>query len=327
MLRTVYLGIACKFKPIQNAIYSNIYTNPPYNEYYGMRRSSRGTIVRHAQITINGHHLHYVTVGEPTNPPLFLIHGYLSSHHVWRQTIPALQDQYYCIAVDLFGHGRSAIDPKGDYSIPAQAQRILALANELGFDRFSLVGHSMGGQIAMYIAACLAPERVVRLVDVAGVVGARLTTYIEHKVFPLVEMVSRVSVVSVLAEVLQRVTVPRFRWAANLQFSYWFRDITALDFSSWRVDREQASVPGIRHTWTGGREAIYGTDVTPHLSKIRVPTLVIFGKQDSVVPVKDGLLADQHIPDSKLVLIDQCGHFPMFEQTDEYLDALQAFLF
>jgi len=115
--------------------------------------------VEYANFTYDGHQLVYAVAGNPENPPLFLIHGYLSSHHVWRQTIPVLQQRYYCIAVDLFGHGRSEIDPNGDYSIPAQGQRILALANELGYERFALMGHSMGGQIALYIASRLAPER------------------------------------------------------------------------------------------------------------------------------------------------------------------------
>ncbi len=282
--------------------------------------------MRESQFIYEGYTLHYVTAGDPENPPLFLIHGYLSSHHVWRQTMPVLQERYHCIAVDLFGHGRSEIDPAGDYSIPAQGERILALANELGYERFSLMGHSMGGQISLYIAAQLAPERVVRLVDVAGVVGARLSTYVERKVFPLVEMVTRLPLLSLAAEVFGRLTVPRFRWAAYTQCGYWFRDVTALDFGSWRVDREQATVPGIRHTWTGGREAIYGTDVTPHLGDIQAPTLVIFGKQDAVVPLEDARVAADNIPDSCLVLIDHCGHFPMFEQTDEYLDAVRAFM-
>lgn len=282
--------------------------------------------MRHAQFTYNGHRLHYVTAGNPQNPPLFLIHGYLSSHHVWRQTIPVLQEQYHCIAVDLFGHGRSEIDPGGDYSIPAQGQRILALANELGYERFSLMGHSMGGQIALYIAAQLAPERVVRLINVAGVVAARLSPCIERQVFPMLEIASRASILSLFMEKLGRLTAPRFRWAASIQFGTWFMDMDALDFSSWRIDREQATRPGIRHTWTGGRNAIYGTDLTQHLCKIAVPTLVIFGKQDAVVPLDDGRLAAEHIPDSKLVLIDRCGHFPMYEKTEQYLEALRAFM-
>lgn len=282
--------------------------------------------MEYANFTYDGHQLVYAVAGNPENPPLFLIHGYLSSHHVWRQTIPVLQQRYYCIAVDLFGHGRSEIDPNGDYSIPAQGQRILALANELGYERFALMGHSMGGQIALYIASRLAPERVVRLVDVAGVVGARLTRNIEQSVFLLMEMASRLSIVTPLFELLGRVTTPRFRWAANIQFSSWFVDMDAIDFHSWRIDRELANRPGIRHTWFGGRNAIYGTDLTPYLSKIPVPTLVIFGKQDAVVPLEDARLAAENIPDSRLVLIDHCGHFPMYEQTEEYLDALMSFL-
>lgn len=68
------------------------------------------------------------------------------------------------------------------------------------------------------------------------------------------------------------------------------------------------------------------TNLLPHLEHVLAPTLVIFGKQDGVVPVAQGRLAAQHIPQAQLVLIDQCGHYPMYEQWAQYLESLQAFL-
>jgi pimeloyl-ACP methyl ester carboxylesterase len=92
----------------------------------------------------NSENLKYYSAGSPDNPPIILVHGYTSSHHVWRQTIPVLKDHFYCVAIDLMGHGASDILPDGDYSIVAQAERVLALADELGFQQFTLIGHSMG---------------------------------------------------------------------------------------------------------------------------------------------------------------------------------------
>jgi len=126
------------------------------------------------------HQLIYTASGNPAHPPLIMIHGWLSYHGVWHTTVPALQDRFYCIAVDLLGFGNNEKPKDGDYRIMTQAQRIVALADELGFKTFNLIGHSMGGQIATYIAAITAPERVETLVSVDGVVTGRLGPFVEN---------------------------------------------------------------------------------------------------------------------------------------------------
>ena len=133
-----------------------------------------------SSIKLNNHQLTYTTAGRPDNPPLLMIHGWFSHRGVWQQTVEALKNDYYCVTVDLLGFGDSDKPADADYGINAQAERILCLADILGFDRFTLIGHSMGGQTALCIASMLAPERVSKLVNVAGVVSARLTPYIER---------------------------------------------------------------------------------------------------------------------------------------------------
>ena len=96
---------------------------------------------------VANHKLIYTASGDPANPLLIMIHGWLSHRGVWRTTVPALQDRFYCIAVDLLGFGDNEKPADGDYQIVTQAQRIVALADELGFQKFNLIGHSMGGQI------------------------------------------------------------------------------------------------------------------------------------------------------------------------------------
>jgi pimeloyl-ACP methyl ester carboxylesterase len=272
-----------------------------------------------------GHSLNVVTAGSPKAPPILMIHGYCSSHQVWRTTIPALEKNRYCVAVDVLGHGLSSIDPSGDYSIPAQGRRVLALADHLGFERFSLVGHSMGGQIALCIASMLAPQRVEKIVDVSGVVGAKLTPLVERTIFAPLRMFYGTPLAYPL-EVYQRLCSPRFKWAARYQFGSWFHDMDSLDFDWWRVDRELANRPGMRHTWYHGMKAIEGLDLTANLSSITAPTLVLFGAQDNVVPIQDAHLAHEHIPGSQLCILDRCGHFPMFEQQQRYMTAVSEFL-
>ena len=275
--------------------------------------------------TVDKHQLHYITAGSPQNPPIIMIHGYTSSHQVWRTTIPALENDYFCIALDLLGHGESDLLSEGDYTIAAQGKRVLALADQLGLERFSLIGHSMGGQIAMYIAAVLAPQRVDKLVDVSGVVAAKLTPFVEATVFnPIKKLYG--TPLGYLAETYNRLLSIRFKLAAQRQFASWWYDFNARDFDWWQVDRIYANRPGMRHVWFHGMNAIQGLDLTPHLPKIQARTLVIFGAEDNVVPVTDGHLVDTLVADSRLHLFEQCGHFPMYECEDRYIGVLCDFL-
>jgi 4,5:9,10-diseco-3-hydroxy-5,9,17-trioxoandrosta-1(10),2-diene-4-oate hydrolase len=271
--------------------------------------------------TLNGHKLTYTTAGHPDAPPLLMVHGWLSYRGVWRQTIEACQETHYCIAVDLLGFGQSDKPKEADYSVQAQGQRILQLANTLGFDRFALIGHSLGGQIALCLASMLAPERITKLVDVAGVVSARLMPSIERinykwialaAVFPRLYSLSRWSA--------------HYRWGARSGFNTWFYDIEAIPFDEWAVDREMALQPSMHISAYKTGQAIHNLNLRAHLARITAPTLAIFGRQDAVVPVSDGHLVEQHVPNSRLALIDQCGHFPMYERTQQYLDALRLFL-
>jgi pimeloyl-ACP methyl ester carboxylesterase len=280
---------------------------------------------QHHTFAIDNERLHYVTAGSTQNPPLIMLHGYTSSHHVWRTTIPALESHFYCVALDLLGHGESDIPPHGDYSIIAQGKRVLALADKLGFERFSLMGHSMGGQISLCIAALLAPERIENVIDVSGVVAAKLTPFVETTVFKPLKLLYGTPM-GYLMESYTRIFGSRFKFAARNQFASWWYDFDSRDFDWWLIDRELANRRGIRHVWYHGMNAIEGMDLTPHLSNIKARTLVIFGDKDNVVPVSDGYLAEKFVPNSQLKIITNCGHFPMYECEQEYLEIVCDFV-
>lgn len=137
-------------------------------------------------IQIDTHTLHYITAGNPNHPAVLMLHGWGSYHGIWMNSIKTLENTHYCIALDHLGLGYSDKPPKTDYSIRAQAQRALKVMDELGINQFQVMGHSMGGQIAMIIASELAPSRVTKLVNVDGVVTGRLSAYVRHVVMPTV---------------------------------------------------------------------------------------------------------------------------------------------
>ena len=272
-------------------------------------------------IVLDGHRLTYTTAGRPDASPLLMIHGWLSHRGVWRQTIPALQDRYRCVAIDLLGFGNSDKPADADYSIEAQGRRVLQVADALGLERFALIGHSMGGQIALCIASMLAPGRVTKLVNVAGVVTGRLTPRVERVVYTQIAMGA---------------ACPRLygfsRWAtrhrrlAYFTFRPWFYDMDSVPFDEWEIDRRMAFQPGIHISAHRAGQGIHGLNLTPHLAKITATALTIHGQQDGTVPISDAHLAAQYIPNHRLSLVDQCGHFPMYERTQTYLDTLRGFL-
>jgi pimeloyl-ACP methyl ester carboxylesterase len=272
-------------------------------------------------VTLDGHKLIYTTASHPDGPLLLMIHGWCSHRGVWRQALEAFKDSHYCVAVDLLGFGHSDKPEDADYSIKAQGQRILQLADALGFDKFSLIGHSMGGQIVLCIASMLAPERVKKLVSVAGVVTDRLMPRVERVTYWQVAMGAVFPWLYALARWLSR-----YRWYAYFHFRPWFYKMGAVPFNDWEIDRRMALQPGVHISTYKAGQAIHGLNLTAHLPKVTATTLTIFGQQDGTVPISDGYLVEQHVPDSRLVLIDQCGHFPMYEQTEQYLDTLRVFL-
>lgn len=267
------------------------------------------------------HQLVYTASGNPANPLLIMIHGWLSHRGVWRTTVPALQDHFYCVAVDLFGFGDNEKPDNGDYRIAAQAQRIVALANELGFQKFNLLGHSMGGQIAVHVAALDAPERVERLIIVGGVTTGRLAPFVENLIVPTGRLGERFPA---LYDQIGGWS-EKYRWYANFVFSPWFYNMNFAPFESWKIDRSMATQRSLLISANRAYDSLRATDLTNDLGRVKARTLVISGKQDGTVPVKQAHLLKERIANAQLVLYDECGHFPMFEKTDAYLETLNTF--
>src|SRR3954465_12608853 len=121
------------------------------------------TFERH-ELELHGQRVSYRVAG--SGPPLLLLHGIANSSDTWARVAPLLSDRFTVIAPDLLGHGESAA-PRGDYSLGAHASGARDIATALGHDRVTVVGHSLGGGIAMQFAYQF-PERTERLVLVSS---------------------------------------------------------------------------------------------------------------------------------------------------------------
>ena len=111
------------------------------------------------EVTLHGHKVGFQAAGE--GPLLVLLHGITSTSEAWRTVMPQLSERYTVIAPDMIGHGRSA-KPRGDYSLGAYAAGVRDLLGVLGFERATIVGHSLGGGIAMQFSY-LFPEYIERM--------------------------------------------------------------------------------------------------------------------------------------------------------------------
>lgn len=273
-------------------------------------------------ITIDGHCIAYTSAGSTSNPPLLLLHGLMSHRGVWSRTIETLQQNFYCIAIDHLGFGDSDKPDDGDYSITRQAERALKVANHFGFEKFAVIGHSMGGQIATYLAASLAPQRIQKLVSVDGVVTGKLSARAQNLNRLLVLTGAKIPAVYDLCLKVFNASKLLAYWG----FQIWFLDPKVVPFASWRLDRHMAmnstSAISALRAW----DSLNATDLTPCLGNISAPTLVIFGKQDGTVPVEQSHLFKEKLPEAQLLVIDQCGHFPMYEAFDQYIEAVWQFL-
>jgi pimeloyl-ACP methyl ester carboxylesterase len=267
---------------------------------------------------IDGYRLGYVACGDPASPPLLMVHGWLSHARFWRQTMAAFEHTHYCVAVDLLGHGYSDKPPDGDYSIAAHAARVLKVADALNLSEFTCIGHSMGGQIGLYLAFN-DPERVIKLISVDGVVTGRLSAYMRYVMTPIFWFGALVPSIWNITRILMR-----YGWYRAIFDKPLFYQPDVSPYGS--EDREMALAHGNEIPAYRGLKALTSVDLSGALPKIKAPTLAIFGEFDNCVPVSDGKLIQRDVPGSKLVLIKECGHTPMLEQPGQYLDTVREFL-
>jgi len=272
-------------------------------------------------LQIDNQRIAYAAAGSPANPPIIFVHGLMSHNGIWTRTIAMLKENFYCIAPDLLGFGESDKPRAGDYTIAKQAERIIKIADHFGFDKFIVMGHSMGGQISAYLTTTLTPQRVSKLVFVDGVVTGKLSDHLQNITRRMVALAEKIPA-------LYNLLRPLCNWKpyAYWTFQVWFYKIKEMPFDSWAMDRYYASDPSIAHSTPKAWDSVNATDLTPMLKNIAAPTLVIFGIQDGTVPVEQAHLFKEKLPTAQLVLIDQCGHFPMYEAFDKYIPHLQEFV-
>lgn len=272
----------------------------------------------------NGLRVHYRDQGSPDAPvTLVMVHGFAASLHAWEPWVARLEGDYRLVSLDLPGHGLTRA-PEGYQSSPeGQVEVVDALAAELGLPPFVLAGNSMGGGVAWRYALAH-PEKVRGLVLV-NAAGWPQSAEGEGEgggdsrpmVFKLLE--------NPLGRSLLRNLDPRPLAGRGLRQAYGDEALVTPEL----IDRyvELARAPGHRAILTDPRRRGGGEAVTPEtFAAIRVPTLVMVGALDQVIPAERGAGFAQGVPGARLITYADGGHVPMEQLPDRTAEDLRAFV-
>lgn len=261
-------------------------------------------------MTIAGANVRVRIEGPADAPPLILLHGFIYSLETWDAWAEALKADYRVIRFDLLGHGLSGPDPKKRYSPQERADFLVDVMNALGIERAVVGGNSLGGLAAWRFAAAN-PSRVSALVLVSP--GAYPTNGVGDT--PL-------SPPAPMALFLR--TAPDVGVAATLGNIYFDKSYVTPEKIA--LVRDMMRQPGNGDAYVQSIEEFSLPDPEPLLSSISAPTLILWGKQDAVIPVGHGERMTAVIPNSELISYENVGHVAQEEAANQTIADVKAFL-
>ncbi|WP_163103119.1 alpha/beta fold hydrolase [Peribacillus alkalitolerans] len=265
------------------------------------------------ELTVNGNNVYYELYSNPASShTLVMLHGFLSSSFSYRKLIPLLVKEYSILTVDLPPFGKSGKDISYKYSYENLAKTVLQLTTNLSISHFSVVGHSMGGQISLNMMK-LEPERVNKgvLLCSSGYLKRANRRLVYSSFIPYFHLYVKLWLArSGVRKNLQNVVHNQALIDDEMLFGYLqpfleddiFRALT-------RMIRDREG------------------DLSPEMLKtISTPCLLIWGEHDRVVPLRTGKQLHKDIPNSKLVVLKEAGHLVPEEKPEEVASHLREFL-
>jgi pimeloyl-ACP methyl ester carboxylesterase len=273
-------------------------------------------------IEVDGVRVHVRFMGD--GDPIFLLHGSFSSLHTWDSWQRELSPYFMTISLDFPGHGLTGPDEQRRYTIQDYSALVLALAEKLKLEKFHLAGNSMGGAVALQVASNR-PDKVLslNLIDASGAPrsGPRSSDSTQTSsrgggawIFKLIEN-------PLISKIFLKCT-PRFLFAMNMKEVYGDDSKIGLE----TTDRYYELM--LRE---GNRQATLDRLTLPRKSnlvfdQLTMPTLILWGAEDSWIPVSQGYALEKAIPGSNLVVFEGVGHVPMEEIPTESVAEYLSFL-
>jgi pimeloyl-ACP methyl ester carboxylesterase len=271
------------------------------------------------EIELHGHKVGFQAAGD--GPLLILLHGITSTSDSWREVMPQLAERYTVVAPDMVGHGRSA-KPRGDYSLGAYAAGVRDLLAALGFERGTVVGHSLGGGIAMQFSY-LFPEYVERMALISsGGLGKEVHPLLRAAVLPGSEWVLPLLARewSVKAGDAVRSVAAKVGIEAGPDIAEFARGYASLT----EEGASDAFIHTLRNCIDHEGQRVSALDRL-YLAD-QLPTLFIWGDNDPVIPVEHGRNAHRIVAHSRYVEIEGSGHWPMLDDPERVVSELTSFI-
>jgi pimeloyl-ACP methyl ester carboxylesterase len=249
--------------------------------------------------------IYYNVAGD--GPPTVLIHGLMASSNYWEKVFGPLSRYGKVFALDMPGYGRSGKVESGGYGIDDLVKYLDSYVDTMGLRKVNLVGHSMGGIVAIKYAF-LHPNKVERIVIVGSPFYPRpLPIYFKLLNVPILGR--------------------GFFWLATRPLGRFY--LKKAFFNEEKMedpflkDLKMASYSAV----VSSMRSIQSTDLRPGLSGLKHPVLIIWGNEDRFVPVSIGKELHKEIKGSRIVIFDRCGHCPMIEWPQRFCHEVKTFLF
>jgi pimeloyl-ACP methyl ester carboxylesterase len=271
------------------------------------------------EVDLHGHRAVYRAAG--SGPTVVLIHGMINSSRHWERVALALAETHHVVAPDLIGHGDAAT-PRGDYSLGAHAASIRDLLAAIGVERATIVGHSLGGGVAMQFFYQF-PQRTERLVLISsGGLGQKVSPLLRGAALPgsasLLRLATRRAVVTAINSAGARLRAAGRSEGASLQAIA--RALRPLESSGSR----RAFMQTLRAVIDVHGQHVSASDRLYLLGDM--PTLIVWGERDRTIPIEHGRAAHAAIPNCRFETLPKAAHFPNLEDPDGLATVLADFL-
>jgi pimeloyl-ACP methyl ester carboxylesterase len=271
------------------------------------------------EVDLHGHRAVYRAAG--SGPTVVLIHGMINSSRHWERVALKLAETHHVVAPDLIGHGDAAT-PRGDYSLGAHAASIRDLLAAIGVERATIVGHSLGGGVAMQFFYQF-PQRTERLVLISsGGLGQEVSPLLRGAALPgaasLLRLATRRAVVTAINASGARLRAAGRSEGASLQAIA--RALRPLESGGSR----RAFMQTLRSVIDVHGQHVSASDRLYLLGDMQ--TLIVWGERDRTIPIEHGRAAHAAIPNCRFETLPKAAHFPNLEDPDGLAAVLGDFL-
>lgn len=255
----------------------------------------------------------YQTYGDKKNRPLLFLHGFLGSHADWEDVINLLNDKFYCLSIDLPGHGQTKTNKEQDYLMESIAGSILLLLNELNLKKVDMIAYSMGGRLGFYLAVNY-PETFKRVVLESATPGLKTGAQRQQR-----RLHDKIIAGNILSLPLSKFIDD---WYSEPIFQT--MDKSSDEFSELLKRRYQNNPEklalSLKMMGAGAMPSLWAD-----LDKIKSDILLIVGKKDSKF-CKTACEVLNLIPHACLETVKDAGHNVHFEQKNKFVELVNKFL-